>query len=359
MEETKILGAGISGLTAAINLARSGGKVRIFERGKSVGMRFCQNFQGLRYIYMAPEKFMAKMGVRPKIAYHYFTKARIITRKRDITLDLRGGGLMPFVQRGGEGSLEHALCLEALDAGVEIEFSSNKGAADAKIIASGSSGMPDFAALGSVFEESDFPRDTYLAMFDDRYSPKGWYSYMIPVSRDEVEFVTCVSRRFIPQLAKLHAKALSERKEIAEIVGGKRKTGSFGGSSCMRVPKSAFVGGKYYVGEAAGFQDPYMGFGIAYAIRSGNAAAKAIAEGKDYDALWKAEFLRYLEKDVAYRLPLSVFGDRMAEMVMSKYSDGQRVDFSSALPEKTPAYQAAVGAAYLLERAKFWLTKDW
>ena len=55
-----------------------------------------------------------------------------------------------------------------------------------------------------------------------------------------------------------------------------------------------------------------MGFGIAYAIRSGNAAAKAIAEGKDYDALWKAEFLRYLEKDVAYRLPLSVFGDRMA-----------------------------------------------
>jgi len=42
-----IAGAGIAGLTAAINLARNGFDVTVFERASDVGSRFSGEFQGL------------------------------------------------------------------------------------------------------------------------------------------------------------------------------------------------------------------------------------------------------------------------------------------------------------------------
>ena len=147
---------------------------------------------------------------------------------------------------------------------------------------------------------------------------------------------------------------MKERKEIADVVDGRKKVASFAGSASARIPKSAFVGGKYYVGEAAGFQDPYMGFGIAYALRSGHLAAQAILSGgkEDYDTLWKREFGYYLRKDAAYRLVMEVLGDRAAEIMMSKYKDGARVDLSGALPEKNAAYRAIVEGVALLAQVK-------
>src|SRR5271169_1948660 len=47
MNTIKILGAGLSGLSAAINLARSGYKVEVYEKNKDVGMRFNGDLQGL------------------------------------------------------------------------------------------------------------------------------------------------------------------------------------------------------------------------------------------------------------------------------------------------------------------------
>ena len=358
-----ILGAGPAGLCAAINIARAGENARVHERRASVGMRFCPNLQGLRYLYMPPEEFLLKLGVQATVKYHYFPRAIICTRKRKVELDCSGGSQMPFVLRGtgdanggeaGKGSLDAALFSEAQKLGVEFEFNSRAREEDAQIVASGSKGEPDSAALGCVFENSDFPRDCQLVMFDDRYSPRGWYSYILPVGKDEVEFVTCVSKPYIPQLAQLHAKAMKERKEIADAVGGRKKLASFGGSASSRIPKSAFVGGKYFVGEAAGFQDPYMGFGIAYALRSGHLAARAILSGgkEDYDALWKKDFGYYLRKDAAYRLVMEVFGDRAAEMMMSKYKDGQKANLSSALPEKNAVYRALVEGVSVLARVK-------
>jgi flavin-dependent dehydrogenase len=354
-----ILGAGPAGLCAAINLCRAGEKATVHERHGAVGMRFHANLQGLRYLYMPPGEFIQKLGVNAKVKFSYFPRAIIVTRKRKVELDCSGTSLMPFVVRGsggeeGKNSLDAALFSEAEKLGVEFEFNSRAKEGDTDIVATGSKGEPCQAALGSVFENSDFPRDCQLVMFDDRYSPRGWYSYILPVGRDEVEFVTCVSKPYIPRLAHLHEKAMGERKEISDVVGGRKKVASFAGSASARIPKSAFVGRKYYVGEAAGFQDPYMGFGIAYALRSGHLAARAILSGgkESYDALWKREFGYYLRKDAAYRLVMEVAGDSAAELMMSKYKDGQRADLSGALPEKNAAYRALVEGVSLLAQAK-------
>jgi len=358
--EIDILGAGPAGLCAAINLARQGRRVKVHERRAAVGMRFCPNLQGLRYLYMPPEDFMRKVGVRADVEFRYFPRAVICTRNRRVELDCSSGSQMPFVLRGnGPGTLDAALFSEAEKLGVEFEFNSRARESDMQIVASGSRGEPDSAALGTVFEDSDFPRDCQLVMFDDRHSPRGWYSYILPVGKDEIEFVTCVSKPYIPQLAHLHAKAMKERKEIADAIGGKRKVGSFGGSASARIPDGAFVAGKYFVGEAAGFQDPYMGFGIAYALRSGHLAAHAILDGSDYDAAWKREFGYYLRKDAAYRFAMWMLGDSAASIVMSKYRNGQEVNLSFALPEKNPAYRALVEGVSLLAQAKKKLSGSW
>jgi hypothetical protein len=280
---------------------------------------------------MPPEKFMSQLGLQANVKFRYFPRAIICTRKRKVELDCSGGSQMPFVLRGnGAGTLDAALFSEAEKLGVEFEFNSRARESGVQIVATGSKGEPDSAALGSVFENSDFPRDCQLVMFDDRYSPRGWYSYILPIGKDEIEFVTCVSKPYIPSLAQLHAKAMAERKEIADAVAGRKKIATFAGSASSRIPESAFIGGKYYVGEAAGFQDPYMGFGIAYALRSGY----------------------YLRKDAAYRLVMEIAGDGAAELMMSKYKDGQKVDLSGALPEKNAAYRALVEGVAMVAQAK-------
>ena len=47
MKEIRILGAGISGLTAAINLAKAGYDVKVFERNSDVGKSHKLDFEGL------------------------------------------------------------------------------------------------------------------------------------------------------------------------------------------------------------------------------------------------------------------------------------------------------------------------
>ncbi|RLG17305.1 hypothetical protein DRN75_03820 [Nanoarchaeota archaeon] len=47
MKRVKILGAGLLGLTAAINLAKVGYDIDVFERNRDIGMRFHGDLQGL------------------------------------------------------------------------------------------------------------------------------------------------------------------------------------------------------------------------------------------------------------------------------------------------------------------------
>ena len=47
MKRINILGAGISGLTAAINLSKNGYETVVYERNSDVGLRFHGDIQGL------------------------------------------------------------------------------------------------------------------------------------------------------------------------------------------------------------------------------------------------------------------------------------------------------------------------
>lgn len=353
---TKILGAGPAGLSAAINLALAGEKAEVYESRPDVGMRFLPNLQGLKYVGR-PEPFMESLGLRPKITYRYFKKVFFGTRNRDLELDVSKSRIA-FVERGGRHSLEYALYRQAEKEGVAFHFNSRVPESEANIVATGGKGC-DFAAVGTIYEDTDFPRDSYLAIFDDRYSPLGWYSYIFPVSSDRIEFVNCVSQPHVPKLAKLTGKLLADRKILRDFLGGKRRVGTFGGSGFARIPASAIVGGRYYVGEAAGFQDPFMGFGTKYALVSGKLAAGAILGRGGYDSAWKRELMPDIRKDFARRFAMSMLGDRLVEMVMGRYQNGDKVNISYAAPERFPLYKQAESALFHLERAKKQITGYW
>ena len=72
----KILGAGLSGLSAGINLAKSGYEVEIFERNADCGERFHGDLQGLENWTTKEDVLdsLAKMRIETNFDCHPFHK---------------------------------------------------------------------------------------------------------------------------------------------------------------------------------------------------------------------------------------------------------------------------------------------
>ncbi len=359
--EVKILGAGLSGLTAAINLASAGRNVRVFEKRKRVGEQIYPNFQGLIKTEPAnsAREYFALLGLHPEKGFGKFelSKVRFLTRSRSILLSAKKK--YTFVQRGSGSSLERALFSQAMSLGVKFEFNS-KGATErnVQIVASGPK-RADVAAFGAVYERNALDDGEFLMMFDDRYSPRGWYLYALPHLDGGMEIVNCAPQPNVPLVKKLFFRAIRERHELRDLVSGQKPVATFGGFGNVELPSSATVGGRLYVGEAAGFQDPFRGFGMSYALESGHLAADSIIHGSDYDALWKHELMPKLKLDFARRFVMSVLGDGFVELAMRKYSDGDEINFDRFVPSNGIAYGALVDSFYRAEILKKRTTGYW
>lgn len=324
-----ILGAGLSGLSAAINLAKGGREVVVFERKANVGEHLKPNYQGLLRTHGDPMGYLNSLNLQPDFNMLRLNKAFICTRKRDLDVTLKEP--IDFVMRGGNSSLEYGLYHQAESLGVKFRFNQRKDKSNVDIVATGHYKC-DMLAYGCVYEDLDFPRDKFLYMHDDRYSPRGWYLYVTPLPEGRYKIVNCTSQPHVKMTKRLYYKALNERKILRDIVGNSKPIETFGGFGGCDFPKSAVKGKTLYVGEAAGFQDPFRGFGMNYALESGYLAAKAILEGSDYDRLWKGHFKRRIKTDLYRRYAMVVFGDRAIEHVFRNIKDGDEVDFYKVNP---------------------------
>ncbi len=108
-----------------------------------------------------------------------------------------------------------------------------------------------------------------------------------------------------------------------KILKGSKEKHSFSGFANFKIPKTSVIDGKIYTGEAAGFQDAFLGFGMKYAFLSGYFAAKSIIENISYDELWKNSFLKELKASLNRRFFLNLFGDRIYEKIVTSYLNGQ------------------------------------
>jgi flavin-dependent dehydrogenase len=277
----RILGAGPSGLTAAINLVRAGFPVEVYERKPDCGLRFTGDLQGL-------ENWSTEHDVLDEIRSYGVEPDFLATPSR--TIDMVGGRETTRIELPNNGwylvergtsphSVDQRLRAQAEAAGVVIHFDATLPEAEADIIATGPR-KRDLVAVGKgIVFDTDAP-DTSVMLLGHSVARTGYTYLLIANGRG----VLCCG--IFESFDRIHdcfeeSKRLIEARYTFNI----RSPRQFGGVEGFSLQPRFQMGNQLLVGEAAGVQDLLWGFGIRTAIRSGYVAARSIIENRSYDEL--------------------------------------------------------------------------
>jgi len=282
-EALEIVGAGPSGLSAALAARARGKAVTVYEKRSDVGARFHGDFQGL-------ENWTSPTDVLTELEHYGIATDFKHTPVYEIVCLCTDGPahtlraeqpIFYLVRRGREaGTLDQALKDQALNAGVTIRFGERKRhLSNGGVIAEGPH-RGDVIAAGYVFE-TDMANGCYVVVADS-LAPAGYSYLLIEGGRGTV--ATCLFREFHDERHFLDATV----DFFASEVGLRWTTAQrFGGSGNIDRVERTVIGNRCYVGEAAGFQDALFGFGLRYALTSGVLAGQSEAGGGRYDRHWQ------------------------------------------------------------------------
>jgi flavin-dependent dehydrogenase len=295
----KILGAGISGLTAAINLAKEGYHVEVYEKNADVGMQLKENAQMLPNWLSRDTNILAdlkKCNIAAKTESAIKTANVFLTSDKVLSIKSAATPFGYTVLRGGHDSFESSLKKQAEKLGVVINTGFKKKT-NANIIATGHYRAVAVAYV-RVYSGNFNPSEVYVFL-DQKHCPGG-YGYIYPHSKKKASLVVS---KVAADSGNLKESADSLIKGYKSLMDSLRMSYlyDFGTYATFNIPETAVRNGVIYVGEAAGFQDPLFGFGMAYAVKSGYFAAHSIIEGRDYDDLWKHELLPEMHGLLAIR----------------------------------------------------------
>ena len=286
MAENIVVGAGLSGLVAAINLAREGRDVLVLEREERVG--------GSGLYHPSPEGtpvdlagLEAYTGIDIGPAVAPFDVGRAVVYGEMVPVDM--GAISAYmIERGPRStSLDSYLYGLAVEAGVKFEFGHPLVSNDA------AAGLPPdtIIATGLYFEGFDATRVPYLTSFhyvarqkiEDTdsnhvtvYHCEFTRDYAYTCSVNGIRFAHVFQRT---PIGKDTLRAFEEQVFVSEGF-------EFDSWAHFTFPVPAasahnprlFAGNKILAGTLAGCQEPYMFFGILGALVSGKIAAMAIAD---------------------------------------------------------------------------------
>ena len=293
----KIIGSGPSGLAAAINLAKAGYEVHVFEKNNDCGLRFHGDLEGLENWSKKEDVLeeLGKMNISLNFPYHPFLDVTVANGTRSQEFHFKRP-LFYAVKRGvEEGSLDQGFKQQAIDHGVTFHFKTALAEPEGDIIATGPSVKEIFAVDKGIVFQTDYP-DTAIGLINDAAAYKG-YAYLI-VTNGYGCMCTVLFDKF-DQVGRCFEETSRVFHDMIglEVRDGK-SVGGVGGFSLRNVFQSD---GRLYVGEAAGIQDFLWGFGIRDAIASGYIAARSIIEGRSYEAMAKKYFSRKLRASLVNR----------------------------------------------------------
>jgi flavin-dependent dehydrogenase len=319
MKHVKILGAGLSGLSAAINLAQIGHKVDVYEKNKDVGMRFHGDIQSLENWSKKRDirEELKKMNIDTNFDCAPFYRVILTNGSKSKEINFKRP-LFYLVKRGSFlRTIDYGLKMQALKAGVNIHFQKKLPQNEVNIVATGPiSNEVTGMVKGIVFRTNS--KDIAIVVFNDELAFKGYSYFLVTkgygcmctvVQRDEVRRINRYfnkTKEFFTNKLNLHIQP------IREFCG----VGSF---SLKAVKKGATL----YVGEAAGLQDFLWGFGMRFAITSGWLAAHSIINNKDYEQISETYFGKRLKAGVVNRY--------LWENVLSKRGYSLSITFSELL----------------------------
>jgi len=286
MDRVRILGAGPAGLSAAITLAGAGYGVDVFEQRENVGGRFGEDLQGLENWSKETDVLdeLRGMGIRTDFEHAPYSDLSVSNGVDMLHFSCRRPAFY-LVRRGpSEGSLDTCLRDQALDAGVDICFSTRRPEEEADIVATGPvKGGLTGIVKGFIFTTS--MENTAVGIIDRTASRKG-YAYLLAMNGRGCLATVLMDNYHDAGVCLERAQALFSGMFDLDI----RDPVPFGGVGSFRPTIRYRENGRLYVGEAGGLQDPMWGFGMRFAMRSGYLAARSIIDGTDYERVAAASF---------------------------------------------------------------------
>lgn len=298
MERVQILGAGLAGLSAAITLAKSGYEVDVFERNKDVGGRFNGDLQGLEN-WSEKEDILdefKRMNIDINFDCDPFSRVTAANALKTNEIVTSNRPSYYLVKRGNvQGSMDLGLKKQAQDAGVNINFEESIPEDRADIVATGPNSKNLVGLVKGITFKTDL-EDTATLIFNDEAAFKG-YAYLLVTKG-----YGCMSTVLLDNLNTVNS-CFERTKEIFSDIYkfSIEKPKKCGGVGCFTMKQKFREGKTLFVGEAAGLQDLFLGFGMRYAVNSGFFAAMSIIDDWDYEGMVKWYFSHKLKAGIVNR----------------------------------------------------------
>ncbi len=297
---------------AAIRLAQHGASVEIYDRAPDSSANHAPRFDAIenwttradiRHILSA---WQVEIPIRQPEAVEVFDS------RADCYRAAPERPLLYVVRRGSEPDcLEQAMKRQALDLGVRLRYGSALAPNEAELWAVGARAPSRFLAASLGFRTSH--PDVVRVLVDRRLSPNA-YAYLIVLDGQGTLSVV-LTRQFKDARARLDdAVRAFRRLQPIEMIDIRAGGGTGGSLDAFRRPPI----GTPSLGEAAGFQDYLWGFGIRHALQSGDVAARALAEGTDYEESAASEIRPMIEASIRLRMLYDRVGDPVDRMLIRR-----------------------------------------
>jgi flavin-dependent dehydrogenase len=218
-------------------------------------------------------------------------------------------------------SLEQQLLSQAQENNVEIIY--NTTVNDADIIATGPRKI-DIFGYGKIYEGNI---ENVIIFYNNNYAPKGYLCVLPSGNKFQIMSVTFDKNEF-KLLPKRFLTAIKKDRVLKELTKNHEEIKKVVGVGNYFYPVG-YKNGKYYVGEAGGFQDAARGFGLWYAILTGYLAAKSIIEKIDYNELWKEKLLKEIENGFERRKIFNTLTNKDFDKIIREL--GEKIELKNYL----------------------------
>jgi NAD(P)-binding Rossmann-like domain len=281
----RIAGAGLSGLSTAIGLARLGHGVDVFEKNADSGMLRHADWDAIENWTTEQDLFglLSQWGIMPTFEYRTPFSFEVYNAKGECQIVTLRQPLFYLASRGSQaGSVEQALKAQALDHGVRIHYNCPRDQGEVDVWAAGARSASFFLGAGLTFRSSH--SDIVMILVDTFLAPKA-YAYLVIVDGFGT-LSTVLTRDFNQARTYLNRCMQAFRRYRSFDMNDVKMSSGFGGlvSAIWKPITRPLV-----VGEAGGFQDFLWGFGIRHALHTGHLAARALDKGMDFEQLVKSE----------------------------------------------------------------------